>query len=432
MKKLIDRISEAFEKYNLIFLGAVIAIYLVSRYVYLGEICYYMDIDELGSAIDSVKIANGSENIMQHPSVLVIAAAMIFKVKGGLFSLKLYRLISVAGGLVSLIFSYLTVKEMTGQKKYALLEALLCATLPIYFISSRTGVSAYMTLWLAPAAFFFLIKAMNSKKRPYYAVSALFFIAVILTILGEDHKMGFSNIPTNILNIKSLVWDDSHPFNISSTFGTIYSFSVPVLIAGIIISVKKTAASIKNRTVDANVVLWIYTLVMLFTSLLTKDADTRSACGLFFAASLFICEGLIWLCENIKGVIIIELAVYLICLKVFAGYYFENFNSEVNNSSDHEAGIVVDKSVGEAVKASLNLFADKQIAVISEDFEGRDLMIDLFGNSNVRIGKDEDPAIDGSTVYVINQTEHQDIIDYLTSQGWGNLYLKEYTVCYMQ
>lgn len=453
MNRIFTKISKPFTKYNPLFLIIAMIVYLVSRYAYLGEICYYMDTDELRSAFDSVCIANGSEGVLQHPSLFVIVASLMLKIKGGLFSLKLFRLISVMGGLFGMIFSYLVVLEITGQRKYAFLEAMLVATLPVFFISSRTGIPAYVSLWLAPAAFYFLIKAIRSKNGFLYAVSALFWIIIIFTMLGDGREIDLGSIPSNLINIKSLLWDDSHPFNISSYFGTIYFFSVPVLFIGMIITIKDTISSIKNRHLDTSVILLIYTVCILLFGVITADADTRSVCGLFFSASLFICKGLIWLCENIKGVIFIEIAVYLICLKIFSNYYFENFNSEVNNSPDHEAGIVVDRSIGEAIKASKNLFSDKHISVISDNFEGRNLMIALFGNASyedyrqfenldsfsfasdtsfIHVNESEQPLMDVNTVYIINQAEHSDIIDALTANGWGNLYLKEYTVCYAQ
>ena len=119
----------------------------------------------------------------------------------------------------------------------------------------------------------------------------------------------------------------------------------------------------------------------------------------------------------------------------------------MNNSADHEAGIVVDKSVGEAVKVSLKELPGKDISIITDNFEGRNMMIALFGGAspdeystfsdsdsfsfgNIRVNTGSEYDTGGNTVYIINQAEHQDIIDSLTNQGFGNLYLKEYTICY--
>ena len=75
---------------------------------------------------------------------------------------------------------------------------------------------------------------------------------------------------------------------------------------------------------------------------MTENADTRTVNGIFFAISILICEGLIWLCENLRGAFIIEIAVYLICFSAFWNYYKISFNSEVYNSTDFENGTVID------------------------------------------------------------------------------------------
>ena len=56
---------------------------------------------------------------------------------------------------------------------------------------------------------------------------------------------------------------------------------------------------------------------------------------------------------------------------------------------------------------------------------------DSFTSGKIRVNADNEFDTSGNSVYIINQAEHQDIIDNLTAQGWGNLYLKEYTVCFM-
>ena len=506
IKTAIGKIDELFEKYNYLFLLPVLALFLYSRYQYLGEICYYFHIDELEEAYEAFCISHfGTTSTLGpvsayiggtgHNALYIILSALIMKLKGGLFSLKLFRLLSAAAGLFGLVFSYLTVMELTGKKKYAFLEAIVVVTLPIYFISQRAGVEDYLFLEIVPAAYYFLLKGINTKKRLMYVLSGIFWgaallscesayfivpvflaataaysllirkvnlkdlaalicpaavFAIILLIFGHGTlRLGFSNIPSNIMNFKALIWDDLHPFNISSTFGTMFIFSVPLLVTGIIVSAVETFSCIRKKEYCAEIILWIFTLTVIICSLFTENADIQSGNALFFGISLLLAEGLIYISKNLKWTFIIEIAVYLICFRMFTYYYFENFNSEVNNSSDHEMGTVIDKSVGEAVKSSLKLLPGKSISIITDDFDGRNLVIALFAGAspadyqnfrdqdsfafgNIRVNTDEEIDTSSDTVYIINQAEHQDIIDTLTSQGWGYVYLKEYTICYMQ
>ncbi len=472
----------------------LIAVYMYTRIKFLGETSYYMSLRELQTAFDSMSMAHYGAKVFTAPSLFVYLVAGVMKIKGGLFSLKLFRLLSVAGGLFGMIFSYLTVFEITGKKKYAFLEALIVATLPVYYISQRAGVGDYLFLEIVPAAFFFLLKAVGRGRKVMYVLSGVFFGVLVLTapsayiivlpllalvsvymiitkkagvkdvlsyvipplvfvlimfITGAGRcDVGFTNIPSNIMNIKSLVWDDGHPFNIASSFGTIYVFSVPVLILGAVLSIGKVIASFKNKVFESHTVIWMYILIAFIVTLTVKDADIVTANPLFFAAGLLITQGLIYISENLKWAYILEIATYTVCLAVFGYFYFVNFNSSVNNSTDHEQGLVVDKSVGEAVKTSLKMLPDRDVCVIADDFGGRNLMIALYGDaapSDYDSFKDEDSfsfgkvtvnpgdtGISDNTVYVVEQGAHQDVIDELTAQGWANIYLKEYTLLFRQ
>ncbi len=476
MKKIEDLI----ERFALPLLVIVAFVTLLSRYFSLGDICYYMHIDEVSEAYEAITRANtGASANAADPSLFILVSSLIMKIKGGLFSLKLFRLLSVAAGLFGLVFTYLTVQELTGKKRYALLSAVLVASLPVYFISQRTGIGAWLFLEIIPAAYYFLIRGTASSKKSMFIVSGLLFalcmftcdtavvvvplfvlitgvylsmkkkcelagfaglvfpaaisIVIIAVTPFPGPAVSFASIPDNLMNFMKIVWDDGHPYNVSSTFGTVYVFSIPCILVGAFISIKKLIKAVKAHEYDHSLMLWVFILCDLLIVLMCDEADVRSANALFFAITLLLVEGLVWISENIKGVFIIELAVYSLCLGILGYYYRANFNSEVNNSTDHEQGTVVDKSVGEAVKETLKTMPDKEIAVVADDFGGRDLMIALFaGENKISVNPEGSTDESGNTVYVINQAEHQDMIDDLTGKGWGNIYLKEFVVCYKQ
>ncbi len=484
------------KKYNFIWALPVIAIYVYTRWKYLGEISYYMHVDEMKAAFDSMVLAGyGSDSFDKLPSLYVLLGALLMKLKGGLFSLKLFRLISVAGGLFCMIFSSLSVKEITGKERYAFLEAVLITTLPFFFISGRTGVSDYLLVEIAPAAFYFLIKGIKSTKKYFLIISGILFgvllftteyaylfvllfmymtliyllfirkmcvsdaartlagfsvpFVVFLLVCHKSAGFDFSNVTDNFMNIKALFWDDGHPFNISSSFGAIYSFSVPIALIGVVSSVKHVISSVRKKYYDVHVVIWLFIIASFVSDLLIEGADIQKGNVMFFSVSLILIEGLMFVAENLKGALAIEVIVYLVCFWFFTGYYYENFNSEVNNSTDHEMGIVVDKSVGEAIKASIKLMPDRTVHVVTDNFTGRNLMVALFAGTScgeyedfkdkdsfeagrISVGSQMDDTADAGCVYVINEAEYGDIALSLAAQGWGCIYLKEYTVCFMQ
>ena len=414
----------------------VIVAFIYTRCVNIGDIPYYLDKEELDAAMSAMSIALGNGNLLASPSALVYVAAAIFGLRGGLFSIRIFRLLAVAGGLFGMIFSYLTVWEMTGKKRYGFLEAITVVSLPVFYLSQRSCVPAFRLLDIVPAAFFFLIKSVRSPKHSYRIAAAFFWILALIIWIFDNRVMGPGFIPSNIMNIKALLWDDGHPFNVISGFGTVYVFSLPVAVVGMIVSFRKAFISIKEKKVDAYVILWVYILIMFIAGMMAENADTRTFNGLFFAVSLLICEGLIIFCENLKGVMIIEVLVYLAAFILFSSFYHENINSEINNSRDHEEGTVIDPGLGETIQSAAIVFPDRDIAVVGDDFSGRDLIIELYGNtdsySSDRISVDIEEITDlsGSTVYIIDQFKHQDMINYLLSYGWKTAVTKEYTICY--
>ncbi len=501
MKKLEDFI----EDHSILFLAAIAVAYLGSRVLQLGNIPYYMHKDELETAFRTVSVAHFgyADHAGQFP-LYVYAAAFLMKLKGGMFSLKLFRLVSVAAGFTGLVFTYLYILQMTGKRKYGLLGAVLVLTLPVFFVSQRTGIPYYLFLELMPAAFYFLIKGIDSDRKLLYVISSVLFsltlladgpaliivpiflvvtyiylliikkarakdllffhlipfavvmLSVVFTF-APDTGMDPSRFLSNITGLGRLL-NDEHPYNASSSFGTLFIFSIPVLIVGCVVSFKKVISTFKEKSYDARVILWIFTFSSLVCTLLSSDGDIPKNSHVFFWATALMCEGLIYISENLRYAYLIEIAAHLFLLLVLGQYYYINFNSELNNSEDHEQGIVVDKSVGEAIKATEAEFGDRNICVITENFDGRNLMVaaytaaspaeyesfkdkDDFSIGNVSVvspgdgeaaASDVDISEDGDTVYVINEAEHGDIIEKLTQNGWGAMYVKEYTVCYRQ
>ncbi len=504
MKKAAD----FFEKYNLFFLIPVAAAFGFTRLFYLGEISYYIHMSELQAAYEAFCVAHfGTGSSVDAPSVffgglgeghsalLIFLGAILMKLKSGYFSLKLFRLISVAAGLFGLFFSYLFAWEWTGRKKSGFIAAALITTLPVYFMSQRHSVEDYLLLAILPAAFYFLLAGIKRSKLWLFLLSGIFFAAslfscrmavlmvpvflvpAILYLLFEKKlrvssalalcipviagivllfafssgsiiKTDPKSFVSNIRRFKAMFWDDGHDFNVIGDFGTMYVFSIPILVTGIVISFKKVISSFKSREFDADVMLWLFLLSGTVCCMFVPKADTRIASPLFFAVTMLLVEGTEYISENLKGTFPVIMLILFFSLGLLSHYYFVNYNSQLNHSKDHEKGVIVDKSAGEAVKAALKMFPGRGVTVYTGDaFEGRNLLIALYGGASpadyASFSDSEDfsfndievnPAEDGFSydrVYVIDQAAHPDMIELFASAGWGMTALKEYTLFYL-
>ncbi len=500
--------GEIFEKYNLIFLLPVIAVYLFTRLFYAGEIPYYLHIDELQEAYEALCVAHfGTDSTgaapgiffggsgAGHSALLIYAGALMLKLKSGFFSLKLFRLIPVAAGLFGLIFSYLFVWQRTGKKKDGFIAAVLMAALPVFFVSQRNFVEDFLFPAILPGAFFFLSWGVRKTKKAAFLLSGLMFsvilfscrmaivivpVFVILSVVylflikkirvadavllcapvlismavlllfskaGTGINAAFANVTYNIKHLKRMFWDDRHDFNVISSFGTLYVFSVPVIIMGAVVSLGKLFSSLKKREFEEAGLIWIYAVSGTICCIFVEKADIGISCSLFFAAAVLIAEGISYIGDNLKGAFPVILLVYIIGLGILSHYYFVNYNSQLNHSKDHEKGIIVDKSVGEAVKTALKDYPDRGITVYTGDFEGRNLLIALYGSAspaqyaefkdsssftfgNITVNPTDETEADESRIYIIDQYEHPELIEGFTSLGWGMMYLKEYTLFY--
>ncbi|MBQ7464330.1 MAG: glycosyltransferase family 39 protein [Lachnospiraceae bacterium] len=504
MKKAAD----FFEKYNLIFMIPVIAVYGFTRLFYLGEISYYMHISELQAAYEAFCVARfGSDSALAVPSaffgglgeghsaLLIFLGAILMKIKSGYFSLKLFRLISVAAGLFGLVFSYLFAWEWTGKKRSGFVAAAIVTTLPVFFMSQRHSVEDYLLLSILPAAFYFLTAGIKRSKLWLFLLSGMFFAAGLFScrmavlmvpaflvptaaylIYAKKIRPGFAlalcipviagiavlfafssgsiisadpgSFAANIRRFRQMFWADSHDFNVIADFGTMYVFSIPILITGIVVSFKKVISSFKNREFDTDVLLWMFLLSGTFCCMFVPKVDTRTASPLFFAVTMLIMEGIIFIGDNLKGTFPVLMLILFFSLGLLSYYYFVNYNSQLNHSKDHEKEIIVDKSAGEAVKAALRLYPGRGVTVYTgDDFEGRNLLIALFGGASPADYAsfcdsesfsfndiEVNPAEAGFSydrVYVIDQAAHPDMIELFASAGWGMTALKEYTLFYL-
>ena len=225
-------------------------------------------------------------------------------------------------------------------------------------------------------------------------------------------------------------------------------FSVPLLLTGAFVSLKRAFDQAKKKEFDREWLIWSFIISGTVTSLFYENAGLNVSSPLFFALTVLMTEGLIFIGDNLKGAFPVFAAVYILGLCLLCQYYFVNYNSLLNHSTDHEKGILVDKSCGEALKAAMRLYPDRKVAVFSGDFDGRELLIALYGGAspsdyrdfcdketysfgNVSVNPEGDFDLSGDTVFVIDQAAYPGLIDEFSSRGWGNMYLKEYSVFYI-
>lgn len=138
------------------------------------------------------------------------------------------RLPSAIAGIFSVLFIYLIVKELFGDRKYlSLVASIVAATSPWLIFFSRGAWEVNLSLSLTLLGIYFFLKAL--KKSKYIIYSSIPFALTLLTYQGAKISTGI------VLAILTLVyWKDVVKFdrkNLSRSFVLGLIISTPILLS---------------------------------------------------------------------------------------------------------------------------------------------------------------------------------------------------------
>ena len=135
-------------------------------------------------------------------------------------------------------------------------------------------------------------------------------------------EVSFTNVIDNlyifiaILSFDNVrIFGDQLYFNAAPYFGTVYYFSIPFFVIGIISSFKKFMQSVKKRLFDLNIVfvLWFWSVIICQLLILYPNINKSNA--VFVPVFYFITEGIIRVfssCKNAKAVVLVIIVCYLL------------------------------------------------------------------------------------------------------------------------
>lgn len=152
-----------------------------------------------------------------------------------------------------------------------------------------------------------------------------FTIPKLFSYRGAEIKL--SQFFTNIKSLKDIYIWDGFVYNSLPEFGTLYIFSIPIMILGIIIQIIKTIKDIKNKkfSIDAlMLIIWIANIICIG---LTENMNVNKANSIFIPSiySIYIALKYIYYKKNIFFTTII--IMYLINFVIFTVFYFKDYNN---------------------------------------------------------------------------------------------------------
>ena len=478
--------SELLEKYLIPILLLVFAVFMFSRLLLLGKVPMGIHVDEAGMAYDAKSlIENGMDRHHERmpvylqnygggqSSLYAYLTSIIIKAAG--FSVRNIRLTAVLCAIPCFFCAYLILKELFHSRKIALDCNLFLSlvTVALYFyikaindgrrrfyllagiffgITLYTYIISYIVLPLfliLMTLYLWYVKKFELKKLILMAIPLcllglpLFLFQLVsmgilpeFTLLFSDfHRLpgyrggeiSFSNIFSN-LNIfwKLTINGEPLAYNCLPKYGPLYLFSFPLLVYGIIISVRDLFDSIKKREYRGNVPVLILFIVAIFVALIILEPNINKANEIFLPFLLFIVIALERIFNKRKKAGVLILFCYLLAFLSFSNYYFRVQNQEYGL---HE--LFFDTQFGDAlVYLNENYQVNGRTIYISIDYDDEtqdEILTGLYGNVELRDFHEEGPY-EGQ--YYLGLSENLSLEEdclYIIGANWGHVtsYLAE-------
>lgn len=154
---------------------------------------------------------------------------------------------------------------------------------------------------------------------------------------GEEFVL--STIFTNALNVfKAVFFNDHLLFDTIPKYGTMYAFSFPFIIIGLVHQIRRAFITIKNKEWDIAFPIVLWTLAELFMGCFLREQPTRvyTLNGAFIGLLLLLLNGITvsyeWIRKYSKKIAMVALGILSIAYTVsfisFATYYFQDYKED--------------------------------------------------------------------------------------------------------
>ena len=253
-------------------------------------------------------------------------------------------------------------------------------------------------------------------------------------------EVDFSYVLNNLVTFPQiLLGKDYSPQNYAPGFGTLYYISIPFMIIGLVICIKRTVVSVKKREFDLLVPLFAFFMASLIMSLMIEEPSIHRSNSLYFPLLIFTALGILFvisLIPNKNVAIAVFAVVYCVQFLFFARWaYSYGENSWCGQTTlENESYLYKDVLIGIAVKEAKDISGDRKLQMIINMADRRIKQICLFAGTspydyqkegydenNYSIGIPDSLDYSGQTVYLIEAELHH-ITDYLVEeQGFTNM-----------
>ena len=137
-------------------------------------------------------------------------------------------------------------------------------------------------------------------------------------------EVSLSNIKDNIKFIKTIFTNDNLPYNALEEFGTVYRFSILLILVGGLIELKNLIYNIKNKKFDFGSVMVILCGSILFCLMLTVGPNINKANAIYIPMMYFIVTTMKLFYKNAKIIFYLVILLFILYFTRFELFYFNN------------------------------------------------------------------------------------------------------------
>lgn len=154
------------------------------------------------------------------------------------------------------------------------------------------------------------------------------WISIYRLYYFRSSELSLMNILDNLDLFKTLMTADFLPYNSFDFFGTLYLFSIPFVVYGLISGLVGLIQSLRKKELECSSLVFIACISIYFCGLVIVGPNINKLNAIYISLVIFTAKG-IWECIRVfKGTRIWILGAYLTGFVLFSFYYFAVYPSE--------------------------------------------------------------------------------------------------------
>lgn len=140
-------------------------------------------------------------------------------------------------------------------------------------------------------------------------------------------EISISNVKNNLSFIKTMFTNDGLSYNALQEFGTVYNFSIFLIILGGLIELSNFIYNMKNKKFELNTVMFLLVGTVLFCLMLTVNPNINKANAIYIPMMFFIVTAMKLFYKNYKIIFGTFMILFFVFFIRFEYFYFSNYEN---------------------------------------------------------------------------------------------------------